>query len=212
MKKYKPFEKLLITGLPPVTVAVDTDGGFYGSSYLNVTDMLGDHNFIFYLASFYGYRSYHLAYLNQQRRLQFYTHLFSESDAYYYPYLSNLYISLRSRIGGDFALIYPFSRSTRAELSVSAFHQEENSDLFYYGYELPYGQYFNGFALPVAGGARSPRPPVSGNYGPNSGHTFRFSREQIPQAVQQVAGRLSPWKAISASTCASTTTPCSPSA
>ena len=104
-------------------MAVDTNGGFFGSSYLNVTDMLGDHNFIFYLASFYGYRSYHLAYLNQQRRLQLYAHLFSESDAYYYPYVSTLYLTLRSRIGGDFALIYPFSRSTRAELSVSAYHQ-----------------------------------------------------------------------------------------
>ncbi len=174
VKKYKPFEKLLITSLPPVTVAVDTNGGFFGSSYLNVTDMLGDHNFIFYLASFYGYRSYHLAYLNQQRRLQLYAHLFSESDAYYYPYVSTLYLTLRSRIGGDFALIYPFSRSTRAELTVSAYHQTENSDLFFYGYDLPYGQFFNGFALPVEVALTSETTRFA-NFGPNMGHTFRFS-------------------------------------
>ena len=66
VKKYKPFEKLIISSLPPVNLGIDTGGGFYGSSYLNVTDMLGDHNFTFYLASYYGYRSYHLAYLNQR--------------------------------------------------------------------------------------------------------------------------------------------------
>jgi outer membrane protein assembly factor BamA len=136
--------------------------------------MLGDHDFIFYLASFYGYRSYHLAYLNQQRRLQYFAHLFSESDAYYYPYQNISYISLRSRIGAEFALYYPFNRSTRAELSLSAFHQEEDSDLFYYGMELPYGQFFNGFALPVEAALVSETTRF-GFYGPNMGHTFRFS-------------------------------------
>ncbi len=174
VKKYKPFEKLVISSLPPVNLGIDSGGGFYGSSYLNVTDMLGDHNFIFYLASYYGYRSYHLAYLNQRRRLQFYGHLFSESDAYYYPYVSDLYLSLRSRIGGDFSLIYPFSRSTRAELTLSAYHQEEDSDLFYYGFELPYGQFFNGFALPLQAALVSETTRFS-HYGPNSGHTFRLS-------------------------------------
>ncbi len=174
VKKYKPFEKLIISSLPPVSLGIDTGGGFYGSSYLNVTDMLGDHNFTFYLASYYGYRSYHLSYLNQRRRLQYYAHLFSESDAYYYPTESSLYLSLRSRIGGDFALIYPFSRSTRAEVSLSAFHQEEDSDLFYYGLELPYGQFFNGFALPLEASLTSETTRFS-YYGPNSGHTFRFS-------------------------------------
>lgn len=174
VKPYKPFEKLVISSLPPVTLGIDSGGGFYGSSYLNVTDMLGDHNFIFYLASYYGYRSYHLAYLNQRRRLQFFSHLFSESDAYYYPYVSNLYLSLRSRIGGDFSLIYPLSRSTRAELTMSAYHQEEDSDLFYYGYELPYGQFFNGFALPLQAALISETTRFA-QYGPNSGHTFRLS-------------------------------------
>jgi hypothetical protein len=176
VKKYNPFEKLLITSLPPVTVAVDTNGQFFGSSYLNVTDMLGDHNFIFYLASFYGYRSYHLAYLNQQRRLQLYAHLFSESDAYFYADVNNNYnsLTLRSRIGAEFALIYPFTRSTRAELTLSAFQQEEDSDLFFYGEELPYGQFFNGFALPVEAALVSETTRFA-NYGPNQGHTFRLS-------------------------------------
>ncbi|MCU0276321.1 MAG: BamA/TamA family outer membrane protein [Acidobacteria bacterium] len=174
VKKYKPFEKLIIASLPPVTVGIDSGGGIYGSSYLNVTDMLGDHSFIFYLSSYYGYRSYHLAYLNQRRRLQLFAHLFSESEAYYYPYVSTFFLSLRSRIGGDLSLFYPFSRSTRAEVSLSAYHQEEDSDLFYFGYDLPYGQFFNGFAMPLQVALVSETTRFMG-YGPNSGQTFRFS-------------------------------------
>jgi len=174
VKTYRPFEKLVVSSLPPINVGVDSGGGFYGSSYLNVTDMLGDHNFFLYLASYFGYRSYHLAYLNQRRRLQYFAHLFSESDAYYYPYVSDYFLSLRSRIGGDFSLIYPFSRSLRAELTLSAFHQEEDSDLIFGGVELPYGQFFNGFALPVEA-ALIAETTRFGNYGPNSGYTFRLS-------------------------------------
>jgi outer membrane protein assembly factor BamA len=173
-KKYKPFEKLIITNLPPIEVAIDTSGGFFGSTYLGVTDMLGDHNFVFYLSSFYGYRSYHLTYLNQQRRLQYFAHLFSEGEAYYYSYDYTNYFSLRSRIGGQLGLIYPFNRSTRAELSLSVFHQRDDSDLLYYGYKLPFGQFFNGMALPVEASLISETTRFA-NYGPNMGRTIKLS-------------------------------------
>jgi Tol biopolymer transport system component len=173
-KKYKPFEKLIITSLPPIQVAIDTNGGFFGASYLGATDMLGDQNFVFYLSSFYGYRSYHMSYLNQQRRLQLFAHLFSEGDAYYYSYNTTDYFSLRSRIGGQLGLFYPLNRSTRAELFVSLFHQREDSDLFYYGYELPYGQFFNGMATPLELSLVSETTRFA-SYGPNMGHTYKFS-------------------------------------
>jgi hypothetical protein len=173
-KKYKPFEKLLITSLPPIEVAIDSSGGFYGASYLGVSDMLGDHNFVFYLSSFYGYRSYHLTYVNRQRRMQYYLHLFSEGDAYYLSYNYNDYFSIRSRIGGQVGVVYPFNRSTRAELSLAVFHQREDSDLFFYGYELPYGQFFNGMALPLEA-ALILETTRFANYGPNMGQTFMLS-------------------------------------
>jgi hypothetical protein len=173
-KKYKPFEKLIITSLPPIEVAIDTNGGFFGASYLGVTDMLGDQNFIFYLSSFYGYRSYHLSYLNQQRRLQYYVHLFSEGEAYYLSYDYSNYFSLRSRIGGQLGLIYPFNRSTRAELSLAVYHQREDSDLLFYGYELPYGQFFNGMALPIEASLVLETTRFAA-YGPNMGHTLKLS-------------------------------------
>jgi Tol biopolymer transport system component len=173
-KKYKPLEKLLINSLPPLTVAVDTNGGFFGSSYLNMTDMLGDQNFIFYLSSFYGNRSYHLAYFNQQRRLQYYAHLFSEKEGYFLSYDYTNYFSLRSRTGGEMGLTYPFNRSTRAELFLSLFHQTEDSDLLYYGYKLPYGEFFNGMALPLQLSLFSETTRFA-YYGPNMGHTFMLS-------------------------------------
>jgi hypothetical protein len=169
-KKYKPFEKLIIESLPPLTVAVDTNGGFFGSSYLSVTDMLGDHNFIFYLSSFYGYRSYHLVYFNQQRRLQYYAHLFSEAEGYYIPYQINYSFSIRERIGAEFGLIYPFTRSTRAELFLSLFHQKENTEL----QDLPYAQFFSGMAIPLEASLISETTRFA-NYGPNMGHTFKLT-------------------------------------
>ena len=75
---------------------------------------------------------------------------------------------------GSSGLIYPFNRSTRAEVSLALFHQREDSDLFYYGYELPYGQFFNGMGLPLQVDLISETTRFA-NYGPNMGHTFRLS-------------------------------------
>jgi outer membrane protein assembly factor BamA len=136
--------------------------------------MLGDHNFIFYLSSFYGNRSYHVAYLNQQRRLQLYAHLYSLNDAYFIPYNGGESISIRGRTGAEFGLFYPFSRSTRAEAYMSVFHQEENTELG----KLPYGQYFNGMALPIELSLISETIRFA-NYGPNMGHTFRLSASKF---------------------------------
>jgi outer membrane protein assembly factor BamA len=136
--------------------------------------MLGDQNFTFYLSSFYGNRSYHLAYLNQQRRLQYFTHLFSENEGYFYGYGNTNYLSLRSRTGGEVGLIYPLNRSTRTELYLSVFHQTEDSDLYAYGYELPYGQFFNGMAVPIELSLISETTRFA-NYGPNMGHTVKLS-------------------------------------
>jgi outer membrane protein assembly factor BamA len=118
----------------------------------------------------YGYRSYHLIYLNQQRRLQFYAHLFSESEGYYNPYSETGYLSLRNWLGAEFGFFYPFNRSTRTEFLLGMFHQEENSDL----QQLPYGQFFTGMALPLQVSLISETTRFA-EYGPNMGRTFRLS-------------------------------------
>ena len=77
--KYKPLKKLYIQNIPSVGVAVGTDGGVWGYSALNLTDLMGDQNFFLQIYSDYGYRSYSMIYLNQRRRLQLFAHLFSYS-------------------------------------------------------------------------------------------------------------------------------------
>jgi len=175
---YKPLKRLFVQSLPPVTLSIGTDGSFFGYSYLTLTDLLGDHNFTFMAASYYGYRSYHLFYLNQKNRLQLFTHLYASQDAYYYTgYVNSYYRTVRQSYGGEVGIYYPFSREYRAEAGVSLYNQQEDYDKMVLGYELPYGQFFNGWAVPL-------RVSLVGdnigfeNYGPNRGHTFKITLEK----------------------------------
>ncbi len=175
MGKYRPLKKLFVDSLPPIAVSVGTDGGFNGYSYLTLTDLLGDHVFSMMVATFYGYRSYDLAYLNQKRRFQMYSHLFAYKDVYYYDgYNYANYMTLRSKYGGEFGFFYPFSRSYRAEATVSLYKQKENLDNLNYGGDLPYGQFFDGTALPLRLSLVG-ETTLFQNYGPNMGHSFKIS-------------------------------------
>ena len=179
--KYKPFSKLFLTALPPVTIGYSTDGSFLGSTSLHMTDLMGDQNFILYVASYYGYTSAHLYYFNLTRRLQYYTHLYYYREPYYYPYYdytleqpyTQSYLTLRKIYGAELALFYPFSRSYRAEFGLSLYKQEENSELIL-GYDLPYGQFFSGYATPVELSLVGETTRFS-YYGANMGHTFKVS-------------------------------------
>lgn len=178
---YKPFSKFFLTALPPVTVGYSTDGSFIGSTMLHMTDLMGDQNFLLSVASYYGYTSAHLYYLNLTRRLQYYTHFYYYREPFYYPYYdyaltepySQSYFTLRKIYGADVALYYPFSRSYRAEFGLSIFRREENSDLIT-GVELPYGQFFSGWATPLQLSLVG-ETTLFANYGPNRGHTFKVS-------------------------------------
>ena len=140
-----------------------------------------DHNFILYLASYYGYTSSHLYYLNQTHRLQYFAHLYYFREPYYFPTYdyaldqpySQSYLTLRKIYGGDFSLWYPFSRSYRAEFGLSIYKQEENLDLVL-GYNLPYGQFFSGYATAAELSLVGETTGFT-YYGPNRGHTFKLS-------------------------------------
>jgi hypothetical protein len=172
---YKPLSKLFIQSLPPLSVAVGTDGGFFGQSYLSLTDLVGDHVFSLLISSYYGYRSYHLTYLDQGSRLQLFAHLFAFRDVYYYSgFIGSNYLTLRSQYGAELGFFYPFNRSYRAEATVALYKQNENLDNIYYGGDLPFGQFFDGYSVPL-------RISLVGettrfmNTGPLMGHTFRLS-------------------------------------
>jgi outer membrane protein assembly factor BamA len=178
--KYKPFKKLYIQSLPPLSVAVGTDGGLWGYSSLNLTDLMGDYNLFFQIYSDYGYRSYSLIYLNQKRRLQLYTHLFSYKFSYWAGYGSwydrRNYRTLRELYGGEVGVHYPFSRSTRLEATASFYKQNENLDTIYTGEDLPYAQYSNGWAVPLRLSLVGDTILFSGAYpGPGRGHTYKLS-------------------------------------
>jgi Tol biopolymer transport system component len=171
--KYKPLSKLYIKSLPPLSVSLGSDGGFFGYSYLSLTDLLGNHNFSMLISSYYGYRSYHLSYLNQSSRLQLYAHLFADKQVYYTNYTRTNYLTLRSNYGGEFGVFYPFSRSYRAEATASIYKQNENSDALS-GVSLPFGQFYDGYALPLRFSLVGETTRFS-NFGPLMGHTFKLS-------------------------------------
>lgn len=179
--KYKPFKKLFVPSLPPIGVSVGTDGGFFGYSYLNLTDLMGDHTFSFLLYSYYGYRSYQLSYLNRKGRLQFYGRLFTFKDVYYpyYPVSLQYYRTIRSIYGAEVGFHYPFNRSYRLEATTSLLNRQEDYDDIFLGVELPYGQFFDGMASSVRLSLVGETTQFGRTYlGPNRGHTFKVTFEK----------------------------------
>jgi len=176
--KYKPLKKLYVKSKSPIVISLGSNGGFWGYSYLTLSDLMGDHNFSLTLASQYGYQSYHLTYFNQKSRLQPFLHFFTYRDVYYYGYNYWDYLTVRKMYGGEIGFKYPFNRSYRLEAAFSLYKQDENSDMTFYGVELPYGQYFNGTAAPVQFSLIGETTRFA-NYGPNMGHTFRFTYKKF---------------------------------
>jgi hypothetical protein len=182
--KYKPFKKLYIQSLPPLTVALGSDGGFFGYSSLNLTDLMGDYNLALQIYSDYGYRSYSFIYLNQKRRLQLFAHLFSYRFSYYtgagFYYDRRSYRTLREIYGGELGFWYPFNRNYRLEATAAFYKQREDLDTLITGEELPYGQFVNGWAAPLRLSLVGDTIFFSGAYpGPQRGHTFKISFEKF---------------------------------
>jgi len=167
-QKYNPLGKIVFNGLPSVTAAVTSGGQVLGSAYLQFSDLLGDHNLFFIASSVYGYRAYHLAYLNQKRRLQYLLHLYYDQEGYYL-YLDDIYyLSLAKEIGGTFNIYYPLNRSLRVQTGAS-----------FYKYEYA----ARDFSL-ISGKVSSLNLAFVGEttrfaeYGPNSGYTFYLGWQQ----------------------------------
>ncbi len=178
--KYKPFKKIYIKSLPPLGISFGTDGSIMGYSYITLTDLMGDHNFNFLLYSYYGYQSYQMTYLNMRNRLQFYTRLFLFKDVYYpyYPYTYQNPRTLRQMYGGEAGFFYPFSRSYRAEATLSLYQRNDDYGEIFYGIQLPYGQFFDGMASSVRFSLVG-ETTLFAYYGPNMGHTFKLTFEKF---------------------------------
>ena len=184
-KKYKPFKNLFIPSLPPIMTGFGSDGSIFGYSHLQLSDLMGDYNFSLFAASFYGYRSYSLSYINLRQRLQFFTQLYYFADSYFTPssYVDAVetalmdrrnYITVRKRFGLTAGFHLPFSRDYRAEFSFSLHHQDERIDDIFYGGPIPFGQFFDGYAFPVSVSFVGETTRFS-YFGPTMGHTFKVS-------------------------------------
>lgn len=185
-KKYKPLKSLSVPSLPPITAGFGSDGSVFGFSYLQLNDVMKDHTFSLLVSSYYGYRSYSLTYVNLKNRLQFFSRLYWYSDSYFLgtnsfidpdstDYLNkDNYLLVSERKGLTTGFFYPFSRSYRAEFSLSIHHQKELADEIFYGTELPYNQTFDGYALPVTLSLVGETTRFS-RIGPLMGHTFKIS-------------------------------------
>lgn len=178
IQDYKPLKKIIVTALPPITIGYSSSGNVIGYTYLAASDLLADHNFMLYFSTQFGYRNFHFFYTNQKRRLQYFTHLFSEYSGYYIPSNGYYYFTLRNLIGAEGGVTYPFSRSLRMEATAAVYHQKERTDL-----EEDFPSYYRMFSGTVA--------PISlslvgettrfANYGPNMGNTFRLEvRRYLP--------------------------------
>ncbi len=172
--KYSPLKDISITGSPSVILGMSTRGDFAGYTSITATDVLGDMRLNLTLGSFYGYRNFSLTYINLKRRLQVYTTAFSMTMRYYTQYSFSSDIVIRKRYGFRTGAYLPFNRSHRLEIGFSAYKQEENTDLLYYGVKLPYGQYFTGNAIPLTLSLIGDSIYFS-NRSPNRGSTFKIS-------------------------------------
>ncbi len=173
--KYKPFKKLFVNALPSIGVGYSTTGDFLGYTYLNLTDLMGDHNFTLYMANQYGYQSFQVSYLNIKNRLQYYANLFSWNLRQFYLAADGYYIkSIRKQFGANLGFYYPFNRSYRVSFGASFYKQQDNAANIYYGTDLPFSQYFDGFALPLSISLTGETTRFN-YYGPNMGHTFNLS-------------------------------------
>jgi len=195
-EKIKPHEgmgNLYLTGRPPVSTTIATDGSLYGGSSFSFSDLFGDHNFNVTAYQVRDFRSYYFSYLNQKRRLQYQATAYHYTLFYYTPYYyidPSLYYTLnyndalatRSISGASLAAYYPLNRYYRVQGAFQyAYYDEEYYDPTLAREMAGAGQIFSFF---LTGSLLSASFSLTGEttlfkyYGPASGNTFSLSVSQ----------------------------------
>jgi len=77
------FEGMYLQGRPPLNIGVTSSGDFFGGSQIALTDVLGDQNVLFTVASVRQFRSYSAQYSNQTRRLAWGVHMFDNTQFFF---------------------------------------------------------------------------------------------------------------------------------
>jgi hypothetical protein len=199
-RKKGSFEKMFLDGRPPVNVGVTSGGDIYGGTQITFSDVLGDKEINFFVASISQYRTIAGSYVNLSRRFNYAIQGFSQTDFFYgqvggvfydpalTPFISrDQALATRTTQGGSLFGVYPFSRYRRLELSAGFFNfNEEYSDAALQQYSQQYQQqvygsqlFNNGNEMPFSV-AYVQETTVFREFGPLSGNTMRVAYTVAP--------------------------------
>ena len=140
-RKKGRFENLFLEGRPPLAVGVTNSGHLMGGTQIAFTDVLGDQQVGFYVASISQYRTLAVSYANLSRRFQFAAQGFSQ-DQFFFGFGPGSFfdpglfgglnrddaLAVRTSRGGSIFGTYPFSRYRRLTVSASLFYNKERFD------------------------------------------------------------------------------------
>ena len=195
------FEKMFMSGRPPINMGVTSSGDFLGGTQITFTDLLGDQQFSILAYSISSYRTLGASYANLAGRLQYAVQGYSQEQFFFgfapgFAFQQNLgflsrddAIATRRTQGGSFASIYPFDRYRRLELSAGIFNFSEsynNATLQQQADDFQISQFGsllfrNGTFMPL-GIAYVQETTVFRQYGPLSGNTIRAAYTFAPPA------------------------------
>jgi hypothetical protein len=205
------FEKMFLDGRPPINVGVTSGGDLFGGTQVTFSDVLGDQQFNFFVASISQYRTLALSYVNLAHRMQWAvqgfsqtTFFYGQADSVFYnagviPYIDrDRAVATRTVRGGSILGLYPFNRYTRAEISggVVNYGEEFNDpavEQYSRDYQIAtYGTEIlrKGTTIPL-GAALVHEDTVFREFGPLAGKTARLSYEVSPKM-----GNLLSWQTV----------------
>jgi hypothetical protein len=100
---------------PSLELGVTSDGTFFGNTALVLSDLLGDHRWVFALSAVSSYAHLDLFYANFSRRTNQIWHVFDHEDFYYFPNANTPTTGEVDRIkqrvsGARWDIQYPFNR------------------------------------------------------------------------------------------------------
>lgn len=131
-RKKRTFEKLFLEGRPPLNVGVTSSGDFFGGSQIALTDVLGDHTFVFTAMSVQEFRSYEGTYLNLSHRFHYGLSGFDYTSFFYsapYGLQTSFFregaIATRRYTGANIIGQYPLDKFHRVEISAGIVNQTE---------------------------------------------------------------------------------------